>query len=62
MCAEHGTNLGALAEYHVNLLICSNGINTASGLYKIFIQIFAVIAEFESGTLTVCDLEQCCIG
>ncbi|MFR7960989.1 MAG: recombinase family protein [Roseburia intestinalis] len=24
----------------VNLLICSNGINTASGLYKIFIQIF----------------------
>ena len=38
--------------YHVNLLICSNGINTASGLYKIFIQIFAVIAEFERDTLT----------
>ena len=36
-----------LEMYHVNLLICSNGINTASGLYKIFIQIFAVIAEFE---------------
>lgn len=33
-----------LEMYHVNLLICSNGINTASGLYKIFIQIFAVIA------------------
>lgn len=38
--------------YRVNLLICSNGINTASGLYKIFIQIFAVIAEFERDTLT----------
>ena len=36
-----------LEMYHVDLLICSNGINTASGLYKIFIQIFAVIAEFE---------------
>ena len=33
-------------------MICSNGINTASGLYKIFIQIFAVIAEFERDTLT----------
>ena len=41
-----------LEMYHVNLLICSNGINTASGLYKIFIQIFAVIAEFERDTLT----------
>lgn len=33
-------------------MICSNGINTASGVSKIFIQIFAVIAEFERGTLT----------
>lgn len=41
-----------LEMYHVNLLICSNGINTASGFYKIFIQIFAVIAEFERDTLT----------
>lgn len=41
-----------LEMYHVNLLICSNGINTASGLYKIFIQMFAVIAEFERDTLT----------
>lgn len=41
-----------LDMYHVDLLICSNGINTASGLYKIFIQIFAVIAEFERDTLT----------
>ena len=41
-----------LEMYHVDLLICSNGINTASGLYKIFIQIFAVIAEFERDTLT----------
>ena len=41
-----------LEMYRVNLLICSNGINTASGLYKIFIQIFAVIAEFERDTLT----------
>ncbi len=40
-----------LEMYHVNLLICSNGINTASGLYKIFIQIFAVIEEFERDTL-----------
>ena len=41
-----------LEMYHVDLLICSNSINTASGLYKIFIQIFAVIAEFERDTLT----------
>ena len=36
---------------HVDMLICSNGINTASGLYKAFIQIFTVIAEFERDTL-----------
>ena len=41
-----------LKMYHVDLLIWSNGINTASGLYKIFIQIFAVIADFERDTLT----------
>lgn len=41
-----------LEMYHVDLLICSNGINTATGLYKIFIQLFAVIAEFERDTLT----------
>ena len=34
-----------LEKYNVDLLICSNGINTASGFSKIFIQIFAVIAE-----------------
>lgn len=38
--------------YHADLLICSNGINTASGFSKIFIQFFAVIAEFERDTLT----------
>lgn len=41
-----------LEKYNVDLLICSNGINTASGVSKIFIQIFAVIAEFERDTLT----------
>lgn len=41
-----------LEKYNVDLLICSNGINTASGFSKIFIQIFAVIAEFERDTLT----------
>ena len=34
-----------LEKYNVDLLICSNGINTASGVSKIFIQIFAVVAE-----------------
>lgn len=34
------------------MLICSNNINTASGVSKIFIQIFAVVAEFERDTLT----------
>lgn len=38
--------------YHADLLICSSGINTASGFSKIFIQLFAVIAEFERDTLT----------
>ena len=33
-----------LEKYDVDLLICSNGINTASGVSKIFIQIFAVVA------------------
>lgn len=41
-----------LEKYGVDLLICSNGINTASGVSKIFIQIFAVVAEFERDTLT----------
>ncbi len=41
-----------LKMYHADLLICSNGINTASGFSKIFIQFFAVIAEFERDTLT----------
>ena len=41
-----------LEKYNVDLLICSNGINIASGFSKIFIQIFAVIAEFERDTLT----------
>ena len=41
-----------LDTYNVDLLICSNGINTASGVSKIFIQIFAVVAEFERDTLT----------
>lgn len=41
-----------LDAYNVYLLICSNGINTASGVSKIFIQIFAVVAEFERDTLT----------
>lgn len=41
-----------LEMYHADLLICSNGINTASGFSKIFIQLFAVIAEFERDTLT----------
>ena len=40
-----------LGMYHADLLICSNGINTASGFSKIFIQLFAVIAEFERDTL-----------
>ena len=34
-----------LEKYNVDLLICSNGINTASGVSKIFIQIFAVVAR-----------------
>ena len=41
-----------LEKYGVDLLICSNGINTASGVSKIFIQIFAVVAEFERDNLT----------
>ncbi len=41
-----------LEKDEVDLLICSNGINTASGVSKIFIQIFAVVAEFERDTLT----------
>lgn len=41
-----------LEKYNVDLLICSNGINIASGVSKIFIQIFAVVAEFERDTLT----------
>lgn len=41
-----------LEKYNVDLLICSNGINTASGVSKIFIQIFAAVAEFERDTLT----------
>lgn len=39
-----------LEKYNVDLLICSNGINTASGVSKIFIQIFAVVAEFNAST------------
>lgn len=41
-----------LEKYNVDLLIGSNGINTASGVSKIFIQIFAVVEEFERDTLT----------
>ena len=41
-----------LEKYNVDLLICSNGINTASGVSKNFIHIFAVVAEFERDTLT----------
>lgn len=41
-----------LEKYNVDLLICSNEINTASDVSKIFIQIFAVAAEFERDTLT----------
>ena len=44
--------LDFLEKYKVDLLICSNNINTASGVSKIFIQIFAVVAEFERDTLT----------
>lgn len=44
--------LDFLEKHKVNLLICSNNINTASGVSKIFIQIFAVVAEFERDTLT----------
>ena len=39
-----GDSIGV--QFNVDLLICSNGINTASGVFKIFIQIFAVVAEF----------------
>ena len=39
--------LDFLEKHKVDLLICSNNINTASGVSKIFIQIFAVVAEFE---------------
>lgn len=45
-----GDSIGV--QFNVDLLICSNGINTASGVFKIFIQIFAVVAEFERDTLT----------
>ncbi len=41
-----------LEKYEGDLLICSNGINTASGVSKTFIQIFVVVAEFERDTLT----------
>ncbi len=44
--------LDYLKKHKVDLLICSNNINTASGVSKIFIQIFAVVAEFERDTLT----------
>ena len=44
--------LDFLGKHKVDLLICSNNINTASGVSKIFIQIFAVVAEFERDTLT----------
>ena len=44
--------LDFLEKHQVDLLICSNNINTASGVSKIFIQIFAVVAEFERDTLT----------
>ena len=44
--------LDFLEKHKVDLLICSNNINTASGISKIFIQIFAVVAEFERDTLT----------
>ena len=44
--------LDFLEKHKVDLLICSNNINTASGVSKIFIQIFAVVAEFERDTLT----------
>ena len=37
--------LDFLEKHKVDLLICSNNINTASGVSKIFIQIFAVVAE-----------------
>lgn len=40
------------AERQADLLICSNNISTASGVSKIFIQIFAAVAEFERDTLT----------
>lgn len=43
--------LDFLEKHKVDLLICSNNINTASGVSKIFIQIFAVVAEFERDTL-----------
>lgn len=39
-------------KYKVDLLLCSNNINTASGVSKIFIQIFAVVAKFKRYTLT----------
>lgn len=44
--------LDFLEKHKVDLLICSNNINTASGVSKIFIQIFAVVADFERDTLT----------
>ena len=36
---------GSWEMYHVDLLVAQTSINTASGLYKIFIQIFAFIAR-----------------
>ena len=51
-CVDYAKKeLGLDEEYEFLQYEDSNGINTASGLYKIFIQIFAVIAEFERDTL-----------
>ena len=44
-----------LEKYNVDLLICSNGINTASGVSKIFIQIFrSVYKELHADRETGC--------
>ena len=50
------SDLLRLLDFHekhmVDLLICSDNINTASGVSIVFIQTFAVVAEFERDTLT----------
>lgn len=51
-----------LEMYHADLLICSNGINTASGFSKIFIQLFAVVAEFERDMIILSTMMEMYLG